>query len=371
MPKPDLAIGAIKSGAAEDALSRLAQDAVDIALAGDIKRGLATALEASRRARAAGDRRAELEALNAAARCHSLRNDSINALAAGIDAATLARELNDGVALGHALCAIVNTAFTLKLLQECEPFLERAIEEALKHRNADLESRARQAYGVLLGDLDRFDEARTELQRAVEAARRDGHAGLLLRVEGNLINVARKMARGHAARGEAEALHRAGAKALADAAALLEREGAQAVLSLKMNMMGLTGEVHALLGDVDLGISELETAMDMARSGRQPATLPPFALMRAKLLRERGRQAEAADVLQQGLDAADTLRPTFRIAELCDAMAAIEIEREAPTAADTWHARARQEREQFESGRRMAAGFLKRLQADLDSASRT
>lgn len=357
--------GSATTGADSNALIRLARESVDIALGGDIKRGLLLAQDANARARASGDKRAELAALNAAARCHSLRNDSINSLAAGIDAAALARTLGDGVALGHALCAIANTSFTLKLLEECEPFVLRAIDEALNHDDADLESRARQSYGVLLGDLGRFDEARTQLNAAVAAAHRDGRAALLLRVESNLVNVARKEARFFASRGDVASLRRAGRQALAEAAALLERMRAQQLQSQDMMLTSLMSEVHALLGDTDIGIVQAAQAMEMASQSRQHASLPPQALRLGEMLRQRGRLAEAFDALQRGLQAAELLRPTFRIAELCAALAVVEAERGAAAAADVWRQRMLTEQAQFESGRQMAAGFLKRLQAEL------
>lgn len=353
------------SGDTDNALMRLAREAVDVALTGDIKRGLSLAQEANTRARAAGDTRAALAALNAAARCHSLRNDSINSLAAGIDAAALARTLDDGVALGHALCAIANTSFTLKLLEECEPFVRRAIDEACRHEDADLESRARQSYGVLLGDLGRFGEARSQLEAAVDAARRDGRAALVLRVESNLVNVTRKQVRFHSAQGNQAALREVGARALADAAALIERVRAQQQQSQEMMLTSLMSEVHALLGDAEVAMVMAAQAMEMALHNRQHASLPPQALRLSEMLRRSGRLPEAFDALQRGLQAAEQLRPTFRIAELCAALAVVEAERGDAVAAEGWRQRTITEQAQFESGRQMAAGFLKRLHAEL------
>ncbi|MBL8516529.1 MAG: hypothetical protein JNM76_06120 [Betaproteobacteria bacterium] len=364
MTRPDLSPDAA-APSADNALILLAREAADIAVAGDIKRGLALALDAIRRARDAGDTRAEMEALNAAARCHSLRNDSINALAAGIDAAALARRLGDGAALGHALCAIANTAFTLRLLEECEPFIVHAIEEGVRHADADLEARARQSYGVLLGDLKRFDEARAQLALAVEVARRDGRPALLLRVEGNLANVARKEVRHHAATGDGARLNQAGAAALAEAALILERARTLNVPSVEMNMTHFIAEVRALMGELDVGIHETSRAMDMAQQLRYASNQPPMALNLGRMLRDQGRLTESIAAIQRGLDAAENLRPTFRIAELCEAMAATESACGDTAKAETWQKRALQERAQFETGRQVAAGFLARLGKEL------
>lgn len=348
-------------------LAQLSREAVNLALAGDIKGGLALAAEARHRAREAGDTQAELDALNAAARCHSLRNDSINALAAGIDAATLARTLGDGLALGHALCAIVNTAFILKLLAECEPFVRHAIRLAVEHGDADLECRARQTYGVLLSDLDRFDESRAEFARAVAAADRDGRPAIQLRVAGNLINVLRKQARYHAARGEQEPLQRVGTAAVMEAQALLRRGRTAEVLSLELTMTGLVGEVRVLMGDLGPGITDLMRAVEMATEGRHPSSIPPLVLMLAGPLSAEGRLDEARGALQRGLDVAETLRPSFRIAELCEAVAEVDSLRGAEEEASAWRQRAAQERQQFESSRQLAAAFLNRLQSELDA----
>lgn len=353
---------------AHEALLRLSREAVDTALAGNIRRGLALAQDARNRARDAGDRPAELAALNAAARCHSLRNDSINALAAGIDAASLAQSLGDGLALGHALCAITNTAFILKLLEESEYFVTHAIRESVRHGDADLECRTRQSYAVLLGDLDRFTEARAEFALARDAAIRDGRPAVRLRVEGNLINLSRKQARFHAARGEREVLHQVGIDALREAKNLLESARDEQVLALELTMTGLMGEVLVLMGNLEAGRAELARAMDLAIRGRQPSALPPLVLMLAQALRAEGRWAEAKEALLRGLDVAETLRPSFRIAELCDAMAEVEAALGQEADAATWRQRADQERQQFESSRQLAGAFLKRLQAELATA---
>ncbi len=352
----------------ENRLIGLAREAVDVALAGDIKGGLAMALDARHRARHVDDARAELAALNAAARCHSLRNDSIASLSVGIDAATLARKLDDGLALGHALCAIANTAFTMKLLEESEEFVVRAVDESVTRRDADLESRARQAYGVLLGDLKRFREARVQLELAVAAAERDGRAPLLFRVQANLASLLRKEARSHAASGDALRMQAASNAALAAASSLQERARPQKLAALEMNMTSLTGEIHGLLGDIDAAVAETQRAIDMAASAKQPSNIPPAALRLGAMLQSLDRLNEARDVLLRGLVAAEMMRPTFRIAELCDAMAGVEKALGNEAGAGEWRSRSEKERRLFDSERQIAAGFMQKLRAELGSA---
>ncbi len=353
----------------DNALMGLAREAVDVALAGDIKRGLSMALDARHRARSAGDSHAELAALNATARCHSLRNDSIASLSVGIDAATLAQKLGDRLALAHALCAIANTAFTLQLLEESIDISARAVEDSMLLRDNDLECRARQVYGVILGDLKRFGEAREQLHLALAAAERDGRLSLQYRVQGNLASLSRKEARFHAASGDELRMQAACSAALAAASSLVERAKPQKLYSLEMNMTSLAGEIHGLQGDIDSAVNETRLAIELAARARQPSNIPPAALRLAKLLQSRGELTDALAVLKGGLAAAETLRPTFRIAELCEMIGSIEEQRGDAATASSWQQRAAVERQSFAAERQIAAGYMRKLNAEIAAAT--
>lgn len=360
-----------ETGNDDNALIGLAREAVDVALAGDIKRGLSMALDARHCARNAGDARAELAALNATARCHSLRNDSIAALSVGIDAASLAQKLGDRLALAHAFCAIANTAFTLQLLEESVDICARAVEDSMRLRDNDLECRARQAYGVILGDLKRFGEAREQLHLALAAAERDGRLALQYRVQGNLASLLRKEARFHAANGDELRKQAACSAALAAASTLVERAKPQKLYSLEMNMTSLAGEIHGLQGDVESALAETRLAIELAARAKQPSNIPPAALRLAAFLQSRGELVDALAVLKVGLEAAEGLRPTFRIAELCEMIGKVEQQRGDADAASSWQQRAAVERQSFAAERQIAAGYMQKLNAEISAAGST
>ncbi len=230
-------------------LEAMAAEAVQIALGGNIKRGIALALAARERARAAKDSLAELAALNAASRCHSMNNDALTALSSGIDALALAEKLHDKRGEAHALCSIAGAAFSLRLLDESCPIAERAIVEAIFLQDDDLEARARLVYGENLGDLNRFSDAAHQLDCAAVAAQRHGPAGLENRVLAKLATLAAKEAQYHVGRGDTAAAEPACKKAMERADLVIPLANAQRNTTLMVSMLGLRARVREYRGE--------------------------------------------------------------------------------------------------------------------------
>ncbi len=354
--------------AASDSQSRLlamAREAVEIAIAGNIRRGLAVALEARRQAREGGDAGAELAALNAAARCHSLRNDSIASLSAGTDAAALARKLGDSVALCHALCSIANTAFTLQLLDESREIAVRTVAGSVQLKDDDLECRARQVYGVILGDLCRFEEAKIEFDLAIAAARRHGLAAAEYRVQANVASLFRKRMRYYAKQGDNAQMRGVSELAMQEAERIIGLARRDNIQALEITMNALQGEVLSLRGDLAGAIVKTRHAIDLASLNRQFGNIPPASLRLASFYRAQSDFKREREALQEGLRNAELMRPTFRIAGICDAIAECEEAAGNPITALPWRERAQEERESFEHERERARGYLRRIIGEL------
>ncbi|MEP7157672.1 MAG: hypothetical protein ABI905_17950 [Betaproteobacteria bacterium] len=331
------------------------------AIGGDIRRGLAMAIEARKQARDAGDASAELAALNAAARCHSLRNDSIASLSAGTDAAALAGKLGDVNAMAHALCSIANTAFTLQLMDESREIAARTVAVSVELHDDDLECRARQVYGVILGDLFRFDEAAEQISLALAAARRHGLAAFEYRVQANVASLSRKQARYFAKAGDETRMQAAANAAMDEAARVIAIAQRGKLQALEITMSALQGEVLALRGDIAGAIARTRFAIDLASRNRQFSNIPPASLRLAGFHRAQGNLPLARAALQEGLQSAETLRPTFRIAEICAAIADCEQDMGNAGAATTWRQRADDEQQSFAQERETARGYLRRI----------
>ena len=353
-------------GAGETRLQAAAREAVEIAIGGNIKRGLGMAIEARREAREMGDTVAELAALNAAARCHSLRNDSIASLSAGTDAAALARKLGDVKATAHALCSIANTAFTLQLMEESRIIATRTVAVSVELADDDLECRARQVLGVILGDLLLFDEAAIEIDLALAAAQRHGLAAFEYRVQANVASLARKRARHYAKQGHSAQMKVACDEAMNESTRIIEIAHREKIQALEITMSALQGEMLALRGDHAGAIARTRFAIDLATRNRQFSNIPPASLRLAAFHRAQGDFSLVREVLLEGLQSAEMLRPTFRIAEICEALAACEEDSGDPAAAIPWRERAQEEQASYAHEREKARGYLIKIIDDLD-----
>ena len=336
----------------------MALEAVQIALGGNIKRGISLALNARGRARAAQDERAELAALSAASRCHSMNNDALASFSSGIDAQALAQKLGDQRSLGHALCSIASSAFVLRLLDASIPVAERAIAEAVDLHDDDLESRARVILGENLGNLQRFDEARRQLELALEAARRLGAAGLQNRAHAKLGTLAAKEAEYFAARDETSGVERACSVALQCANEIILLAKEQRNSTLVVSMLGLRARVHEFRGEWVAARDETAAALALARQSAYLSPIPPWSLRLAALLIREGDFAGARSTLEEGLRTAENLRPSFRIGELCEALMQLEQRTGDTAAAAQWQERVDDERRIFEVERERASAIL-------------
>lgn len=336
----------------------MAAEAVQIALGGNIKRGIALALTARERAREANDPIAELAALNAASRCHSMNYNALTALSSGIDALGLAEKLLDQRGAAHALCSIASAAFALRLLDESSPISEHVIAEAIALQDDDLEARARMVYGENLGDLYRFVDAAYQLNRALLAAQRLGAAGQENRALAKLATLAGKEAQYCAELGDAAAAEQACKTALHRADQVFPLAKAQKNTNLMVSMLGLRARVHVFRGVWTAARDETCEALALARQFNYLSPIPPWSMRLAAIYLREDDVAGARSTLEDGLRAAESLRPTFRIGELCEALLQLEQKAGNAGAAQYWQNRVAEERLAFDKEREQARAIL-------------
>jgi tetratricopeptide (TPR) repeat protein len=363
-----LVVAAGAQGGAEDSLVRsLAEEAVAIATAGDLKRGLSLALAAHDRARTLKDLGLQLVTLNACSRCHALQNNSLAAMSSAIDALALAERLGNRRERAHALCSIASTAFFLQLLDEAGPIIERAIDEAMASGDDDLEARARVVYGENLSDLGRHDEAERQFSLALAATQRLRSPGMELRILTRQANLVGKRASYHAVRGDTAAMQTHARAALERAVELRPRAEHQGGTPQVVTMLGLAARMHALLGELAKARELLGSAMHLAARSGYVSPIPPWSMKLAEIERRQGEVDAARTTLAEGLRVAENLRPSFRIAELCRALRDLEAASGNDAIARHWQQRADEEQASLEAERARIRAVL----TAQDFASRT
>ncbi len=111
-------------------------------------------------------------ALDAAAMCHYARGDCLMALSSGLDAYQHFYAVDDERSIGNVLTTIASAFKDIEVLDLAEMTLNVCVGIADRHEDHFLEARARNALGVLLGDIGRFDEALVQFtasrQRLIE-----------------------------------------------------------------------------------------------------------------------------------------------------------------------------------------------------------
>jgi hypothetical protein len=342
----------------------LCTHAIEIAVGGDPTRGLKILLPALNQARDHGDCAAQLVALTAAAKCHVMRNDAISALASSIDAATLAKQLGERKSTVHAACAIVSSLYSFQLLEDGRKFGEWAISEAVNIGEEDIEGRARQVYGVMLGDLHQFSEAREQLRMALAVSIRHGDLSSENVLHANHASLWRKQAHFFHQKADALPMLSACKEAINRADAVIKWATLNDKEALTVNMHGLKGEMYALLGDDHVAAIETRLAITLAsRYKRVMATIPANRQM-AAIHQRLGQFALAQEALQSGLSAAEAFRPVFDIAELCEALASNALAAGNRKAAGEWRARFADETRSFTLQQQQARDYLRKFEKD-------
>lgn len=336
------------------ALAAAAAHAVALARAGDSRKGLALALRARQQARGLEIERGEADALNAAAIVHAMRGDHIAAVAAGIDAYGVARRTGERSMMGHAMVTLCQSAFALGALPEARGAIAGCIAQAEREADPNLEIRARNAMGILLGDAGEFDAAQRELARALFLVRDHRDATCPSRIMANLANLRCKRARRLLALGQdAEAkpeCQRARRLAVSARDVALQEPN----LPVEIDALAIQGRASDLAGDRRDALAHLAAACGVGLAARCRTPLPWILCERGRIHLALG-DAEAAHALYlEALDIAQELRPSMKLEEACAGLARVERSRGNDIGQRRWAERAATEAREFEQLRLQA-----------------
>lgn len=284
-------------------LRGLNEDAAKLSHAGEPKRALLVLREALEFAQRLGRQDEEMRALNIAAMCHYHRGDYLAGLASGFDAYQLSVKLYDPAGSGRALMGIAGAAYALLSYSEAEQGFRRAVEIAREIDDEDLELRAMNSLGVVLGDMNRFDEAEHLLREVWTRLEPLGEGVQLVRGISNLANVRKK--------------HGISLKAAGIAQAAQEFEAAAVLMNHALGMLrtfqskydlaektGLLGEILMLQGDYPEAEKLLRQSLEWAQGLRNHWLQSLALLSLAKVHLECDRQAAALEAAHAAVNEA-------------------------------------------------------------------
>jgi tetratricopeptide (TPR) repeat protein len=321
-------------------LAAAAAHAVALARTGNSRKGLALALHARQQARGLEIEAGEVAALNAAAVVHSMRGDHIAAVAAGIDAYELAKRLGERRGMGHAMVTLSQSAFTLGALPEAVAALESCLDQAVSDLDPNLEIRARNALGIVHGDLGDFAAADRELTRALVLVQVHRDAQCPSRILANVANLRCKRARRHAEAGRTEEAHADCGTASRLAGDAVQLAIAEPNVPVQIDALAIQGRASDLCAAPREALKRLATACEIGLSTRCRTPLPWILCERGRIHLSLGEGLEARGLYEVALETAQELRPSTKVAEACAGLSQVERALGNEVGARRWSERA-------------------------------
>jgi tetratricopeptide (TPR) repeat protein len=360
--------GAAHSELESESAERLCERAIDMAYSGEPRQGLTLAFKARKLARQRGSVHDELLALNAGAICQRLRGDVISAVAAAVDAHTLANKVGDRAMLCHALCTIGSSAFALDTLDESARLLERCVEEAVAIGDPQLEIRVRDELGVVLGDMQKFDLAQAEFDRALKLVEQHNEHRLRARLLMRIGNLHKKRASAAQKAGREEEAEESRRRCEHWAHRALEAAKGESAAYLRLNVLSMLGQLEIGRGDERAALEWLHQSLGLAQRTSRRAPIPHLLTEIGRLHEARGDPDEARTAYEEAFAEAGSMRPTWRLAEIGFLLADLEERCDNPDTAAKWREIAETEQAQFEISRKQAKQQMAEMRKKLGSS---
>jgi tetratricopeptide (TPR) repeat protein len=329
----------------------MSQEAISLLNAGKVHDALRLVQIGLTSARALGDRRAELQYLNLAARCHAFRADAISALATSVDAFTIAKELGDVAESASTICAVISSAFAIRLLEDVESLVDYLSHVIPQIDDLDTKRRVVQVIGIYFGNTGKFDRAAAAFAEMAALARMMGSRDIEITHRANVASLHRKLTHHHHSLGELDVMETFCARAMADATSVINECAGTEQDQMIVNMLALRGEMHFLRREWEQAEDQLKAAIDAAyKYRREMARIPAYRYL-AETCFATNRLVEAAHHFNAALNIATAFRPVFDVYECCGALANIAHMQADASAESMWRTREQTERAEFEDAR--------------------
>ncbi len=332
---------------------------------GDNRLGLEIARMAYRQARREAEPAGLLLALNTLAICQSTNGSYIEAVATAIDAFHLAKRLDDPLGIAHALTTLAGAAHNILDSNEIAlNMLEHSLALAVRLKDISLEVRVRNARGVQLGQLKRFDEAEAEYRRALAlTGESDGTTPSCL-IIGNIANLAVK----HVVATPAEAEGRAALIATAqqrvtDAmeCALLEK-ASSAEVRAHFNL----GVLCVQRGEYEEALRSLRKTIEVAERFHLVSRIVDAHIEMGAAYMALGRADDAVESYEIAYREAGALRPTPQLAVACERITSVYADAGRTGEANRSREVAERERAEYERERAQERRELARFWQEVE-----
>lgn len=351
--------------ASQDAWENLAESALTIGRRGDTKEALLILHGGIEAARRAGDRRGEIIAMNAAALVHSIRGDFWASLAGSIDAFFMARRENDRLGMGQAMTMLAGAFLLMTPIDSEIELLRRSLAIADEEGNLKLQIRVHNLFGIVLGDLGRFDDAEMHLDLALVLAGSPEAVFDRWRVKTNIANLLRKRAEDAGRRGATELCcdcARRGLDLIDDVIAhCVENEK----MPILLDALGVAGLLLVQLDQREEAYEKFRSARNLAQARKNRSVLSFIGLEMARLEMLAGDAQAAEESIHTGLREAALFRPSNKAAPLSALMADICAGRGDARAEAQWRASAQLADDEFQELAREARRQMARVRESL------
>lgn len=339
----------------------LCRQAILTARGGDTRTGIQLAQRAWRLARADGQPRALMQALNAMALCQLTAGRNIEAASTAIDAFRLAEKLDDRLAAMHALTTLLGASNHMyDTLQATVPIAERALELVRNDGDLALIVRLHNTRGVSLGNLGRHDEGEAALEEALRLAPDADRTTPPSMISANLAHAAVLRARNQPddAAGIAHATRR-----LEQARAIAELERSAEAQIRIWYCYGLFHRDRGQLADAEEAL--LRCIGEAVRMHHHTRSVDA-RLELAQVHVARDDLAAALSTLDKAWMEADIVRPSRHAQAVCAQLAALHAQAGNATETTRWQALAEREQASFDQERAVASRELASFWAELE-----
>lgn len=348
-----------------DAWEDLAEAALAAARRGDTRQALGLLHGGIEAARGTGERRGEVIAMNCAALVHSIRGDYWASLAGSIDAFFLARTEHDRLGMARAMATLAGALCLMTPLDNEIGMLFSALKVSEVEGDLRLQARVHSLLGIVLGDIQRFDEAEVHFDMAMVLAACDKADFDRWRVVANQANLLRKRAQAAGGRGapdECREYCRRGLEIIGPVEEHCRDHGKQ---SICIDAMAITGLIHLQDGDDVAAAQKLGAAWQLAVGRKHRAVLPFLGLQIGRLEMNAGQAGSAEATVTEALREAAVYRPSPKAAALCELMAELRLRRGDERGAAHWRSDAIKAGGEFDALKREARRQMARVTQSL------
>jgi tetratricopeptide (TPR) repeat protein len=320
------------------------ENAIRTSRRGETRAGIDLARHAYRLARRESPD-AELEALNASALCQAANGSFIESIATAIDAIGLARQLANRRAATEALITMAGAAsfildansVVLEMLSMCRSVADELGDEAQQVR-------IHNTFGLVYGNLARFDEADQEYDQGLALVNRaDARAKLYTPaylISGNRAFLSVQRARA----AKTEEFPHLAADAEERIQHVLGVANAEMNIDAEARALFCLGQLRTLQGQNEAALQAFGEALVRATQIRHHPRLIDTNIEIGKLYASELQFERALEAMEQAYEFADASRPTAKVAVACEGIAAMYAR--LGRTRETAHYQAKTEREQ-------------------------